>query len=169
MSLRCSQKIENKKVQEKCDSFELERDFDNFSTALGNDDSLILIVNASICVWSEMDRLVFIKKDGNVRFNTTVHIWMENEEIHKLGTVEYTKATDSLNFENLFKFVSDKGISRQGVNSSVFTLIHGKDTLRLYSDHLLDHMENLGYFANIQRRFYPDAEMYNTVLEPTEE
>lgn len=169
LTLGCSN--DNQRTVDDTSSFELKKDIYDFSSRLEENDTLILLVDASVCTSMQIDYLVFIKKNNNITVNTTVHIWEGEQEIYNLGSVDYIKSQDSLNYEDLFKFVNNKGVKDQKSNSNVFTVIHKQDTLRLFSDHLMDHLTNLGYFTDIQQRLYPDAELYQPILalEPEKE
>ncbi len=147
-------------------SFVLERDLYDFSNKLDNNDTMILLVDASVCAWVEIDSLVITKSNDKISIQPTIWYWSDEKEILKLDKVQYSTSNDSLNLENLFKYLHKKGIQDEHNNPIVFTLFHKDDTLHFYSANLGDHLENLSYFQRIMGKLYPDAKHFEPERAP---
>lgn len=161
--LFCSCENQNSE-QSNLPRFDVTSDILNLTNTLTENDTLTLLVNASICQSSQIDSLYFFKRSNKLYVNTTIQNWTSKIELTELGMVEYKKVNSTLNFETMFRWV----INRQKTehSSCVFTFIHKNDTLRLFSDNLVDHMEILDYYFHIQHRLYPDAKVYQPVYPP---
>lgn len=148
-------------------SFDLKKDILDLTNTLNVNDTLFMLVNASVCQSFQFDSLLFYKKDDIVFVNTTSRQIITKEQLFELGPVLYQKSRDSLNYENLFQYILDCKDTDNG--SVVFTLICHEDTLHLYSHSLRDHLNKIGYYMKIQHRVYPDAEPYQPVYPPKTE
>ncbi len=170
LSTTCTRKKSNVGIIDN-PSFDLKKNLSDFSNTLEEDDTLFLLVDASSCMWIQKDSVVFIKKNDKVYVNTTIHLSVFEDDTHQLGNIQYSKVTDSLNYEDLFNLLLKKNIKPNSRSVNTFTVIHKKDTLQLYSKLIGEFPEDLGYYIQIQRRLYPDAEEYQPVKvsEPEEE
>ena len=158
--LGCTNGIQNKEA-----TFDIKTDLSNFSSKLENGDSLVILADLSACTswWQEKNTL--IKRDNKLMIST--HAKGEFVDFEKLGEIRYVHLeNDSLNFENLFQFMTEKSTDDRRINSNIFTVIYQQDTIKYYSDGLSDHLENIGYYRLIKRRIYPDVEMYQPVEIP---
>ncbi|WP_346854868.1 hypothetical protein [uncultured Draconibacterium sp.] len=155
--------INNKKIEET--KFDLNKEILDFSAKIVNGDTLIILADLSACTSWWIEKNTLIKNEDIITIST--HAQGEFVDQTKLDKVEYNcTENDSLNFENLFQFMTNKGTNDRGTNSNVITVIYKQDTIRYFSDGLNDHLKNIGYYILIKRRIFPDVEMYQPVETP---
>ena len=75
--------------------------------------------------------------------------------------------SDTLNYENLFQFLTKikKPISKNP--SIILEVIYKKDTLTFYSESLNERLKILSYYGKIQGRIFPEENFYKPIPPPS--
>ncbi len=143
------------------ESFNLKTDLFEFSDRMNEGDTLQIISNLSVCRSIHFEKDLFMKEGGLVYLKTYaegnfIDDWEEN-----LPKVEYVRSeADSLNYEDLFRYVSRRNTENTKVNTRVLKLIYKGDTICFYSKGLNEQIPASEYILRIKRRIFPDVKLY---------
>jgi aminoglycoside N3'-acetyltransferase len=142
--------------------FDLKKDLYDFSTRMNESDTLIIRANLSLCISQRHEKNIIFKKNKKLFITTIIDKDYLEPKDRELGTVKYQYIkTDSLNFEDLFQFLENKGATKKSeLNSPTFTVVYKKDSIEFYSDKMKDFIEDTKYYREIQIRRYPESKVY---------
>ena len=131
--------------------------FDNY---LSENDSLIVIVDMSVCESTHHEKLIFTKQNDTVFIQGKVQAdYYENLVLKKIPYLILEK--DTLNFENLFLKRIDTNVEKRKASYFVYQILNTKrDTVRLFNDGLIDKIDISRHHFKIMNRLYPNEELY---------
>lgn len=128
------------------------------------DDHSTIEITANISINSyRKERDIISKKNGEIYINS---FYSESSlsEID-LGTTQYEKVSnDSLNFEDLFRYLNRKDTIKTQENHLTFQVIYKTDTSNYYSSGLFDLIRNVGFYLYTKQRIFDESEIYKKLI-----
>jgi hypothetical protein len=141
--------------------FKLQNDLTDFSKKMENGDTLIIIADLSVCQVNREEKSVVTKKNNEIFITTSIKSNLINEIDTQLKTKVYHRSEkDSLNFEDLFKYMKKKGSQDRQTNSEIFTVNYNQQETSFFSDGLTDKLTIIEYYSKIMKRINPDVKFY---------
>jgi hypothetical protein len=150
-------------------TFNLKEDLFSFSSEMTEFDTVYLLASLSVCTTWGSESNVLTKGANDVFVKTFAEGEFVDSEEHELEMVKYDiLEMDTLSFENFFQYLTAHD-SKDKEYPPVFTVIHKDDTLKFYSEGLVDRLIKIDYYLQVKRRIYPDVAMYQPELLPENE
>ncbi len=149
--------------------FELETDLIEFSDKMNEGDTLHIFSNLSVCRSFHFEHDIFTKEGNQIYIKTSAKGYLIEDWEVELPKTKYSKTeSDSLNYEELLKYVSRNETKNKSINTRFLRVIYKKDTICFYSEGLGEQVPNSDYLRRIKRRINPEAKIYEPMeaIEP---
>ncbi len=149
--------------------FNLIKDIFEFSDKMENHDTLIIDANLSVCESEIFEKNVLIKENNKILIKTyrfEQNYQPEDDTLIFETTLYSYSNNDSLNFENLFEYMSKTERENKDINNIIFTISFKSDTIQYFSNGINDIIESTMYYNLIKRRIYPNIKVYLPIVKP---